>query len=500
LKALFVLACLALAGCNALPQRPNDIQASYKATPTYNETLQARLNGQNPADSGVLLLVDARQALAARLAMIDTATVSIDVQYYIWAADAVGSLIIHRLIDAAKRGVRVRMLVDDTSVFGKDEPLMSLHAHPNIEIRAFNPFRFRMQGRPVRRVLDVVSGAKRLNRRMHNKVLAIDNAAAIVGGRNLADEYFGANPERSFRDIEVFTVGPVVDGVSKSFDDYWNSQWAYPLDTLSKVRRRGVTIDDVIERLKQNSADLASQLRLTDLRTFLDEHQENLRWCEVEVLVDPSTKLAAETRQASPVIQRLVELAQQSEHEILIENAYFIPGTLGVDALSRLPQRNVTVKVLTNSLASNDAGVSHAGYKNYRKALLAADIDLYELRADAALRSDFEFSAVQLAGLHSKATTFDRRIAFIGSFNLDPRSTFINTEIGLLIHDRGFTEELAQSMESSMQAENAWRLQLNNQGKLRWHSGKVERREPPASLSKRFTAWLLALLPLEGQL
>ena len=452
--------------------------------------------------SGVLLLAEELEALQARLSLAADARRSIDVQYYIWAGDAVGIAVIKELLAAAQRGVRIRLLVDDIHFIGYDRRVLGLDAYDNVEIRSFNPFRYRFRDSPLRSIAEVISGAARLNHRMHNKVFSVDGKAAIVGGRNLSNEYFGAHPEFNFRDMDILTVGSAVSLIDASFDEYWHSQWAVPLKELHKLRIKPVIMAELLEGLHEQDLKVLQRIDALSRAEFMAERQHAFCWCPVEVLADAPHKMHGHAGFVSPVRQRLLELDAMADSEVLIENGYFIPGDDGLLRLREQLQRGVRVRVLTNSLASNDTGLSHAGYKRYRQRLLEAGVELYETRRDAALGAWFELGdhPATAVGLHSKAATIDRQIAFVGSYNLDPRSAFINTEIGLVVHHAGFAEQLAQTIEQAMTAANAWRLELDAGRALLWRNEETLRQEPAAHWRKRIAAGLLSYLPVERQL
>ena len=445
-----------------------------------NKILQAP--GADPQDSGVLLLEEELSALTTRLAMAASARSSIDVQYYIWTGDAVGIAVIKQLLNAAMRGVRIRLLVDDIHFIGYDRRVLGLDAYDNVEIRSFNPFRYRFSQSPLRSMAEIFSGAARLNHRMHNKVFAVDRQAAVLGGRNLSNEYFGAGAALNFRDIDVLTVGPTVTSVMASFDEFWDSPWAIPLKELHKIRIKPVEMPQLEEGLADEERALLAQIESLLTPDYLQTQQELMTWCPVEVLADSPIKAAGEKDFASPVRERLFLEAYNAKHELLIENGYFIPRDEGMRRLTETVQRGVHVQVLTNSLASNDTGISHAGYKRYRTGLMQAGVALYELRADADLAKDFELARRPdtSVSLHSKAAVIDRHVTFVGSYNLDPRSAFINTEIGLLIYDQAFAEQCAAFIKDGMQPNNCWRVSLTSNKTLRWQHEITLDHEPPA--------------------
>ena len=452
--------------------------------------------------SGALLLVEEQEALCARIALARGAEHSIDVQYYIWAGDAVGIAIIEELLRAALRGVRIRLLVDDIHFIGYDRRVLALDAYHNVEIRSFNPFRYRFKDAPFRSIAEILSGAARLNHRMHNKVFAVDGQVAILGGRNLSNAYFGAHPSFNFRDIDVLVSGQAMSGISRSFDDFWNSEWAVPLRTLHKRRIKPLVLDELKVGLGEHDLAVYQRIEQLDIAAFVARCSHEMVFCHVEVLSDSPQKMFGHAGFVSPVRERLFELTEQACEEVLIENGYFIPGEEGLQRLQQQLQRGVAVKVLTNSLASNDTGLSHAGYQRYRRRLLKAGIALYEYRDDAEDGGHYELIGLRESnvGLHSKAATLDRKLAFVGSYNLDPRSAFINTEIGVIVHDPAFSENLARAIEQGMQRANSWWVRLAPDDSLRWQHAAGLSREPNAGYRKRLLAMLLAMLPVERQL
>ena len=457
----------------------------------------------NLKDSRVLLLAEERQALLVRLALAARAQQRIDVQYYIWAGDGVGIAVIKQLLLAAQRGVHVRLLVDDIHFIGYDRRVLALNAYDNVEIRAFNPFRYRFRYSPIRSIAEVLSGASRLNHRMHNKVFAVDGNAAIVGGRNLSNEYFGAHPEFNFRDIDLLVEGQAVKDICLSFDEFWDSRWSISLQELHKHRIKPLVMSDLIAGLSpwdKRIFELADELPIDD---EFDQLEPSMSACVVEVLADTPSKLEPSGDYVSPVRQKLFALSAQAKTQILVENGYFVPSGDGVERLAQQVERGVEVEVVTNSLASNDTGLSHAGYRRYRHALLDCGVKLFELRVDAHLGQAFELSeANQTAtGLHSKVAALDREVAFVGSYNLDPRSAFINTEIGVVVYDPVVAAQLSDEIKQVSALQNSWCLGLTPQGDLFWqHASQHRDREPKAKWTKTLIALVFSWLPVERQL
>lgn len=456
----------------------------------------------DPGDSGVEMIRYGRNALEVRLFLADAAERSLDLQYYIWDADVSGGLLGERLFDAAERGVRVRLLLDDISIVGRDDALARMSGHPHIEIRAFNPFRHRS-----RRWRELFTDPSRVNRRSHNKVMIADNAVAIVGGRNIADHYFGVHGASNYRDLDAFVVGPVVRDSSHVFDAFWNSEHAVPYEafvdeppTPEDARERGAAI-----RARVAAAPLPYPIEedVGRIVASLEEIRNRLVWAPIRVLYDDPSKV--EDRSVQGIAPELAAVASGAKEEILIENAYFVPREPLVELADAAARRGVRFRVLTNSLASNDVSAVHAGYKKYRKALLESGAEIYELRPDASVKERWSIlSTRSRAGLHTKTMVIDRRYAVIGSYNLDPRSADINTELVLFVDSPVFGAEVAAFLDEGVASESAYRVTLEN-GELRWTTEQEGRevvysREPETSWWKRFSVSLIGILPIHSQL
>jgi putative cardiolipin synthase len=441
--------------------------------------------------------------LEGRLALADLAERSLDLQYYIWDADISGRLLADRVARAAERGVRVRILLDDIGIVGRDDAIARLSAYPNIEIRAFNPFRGRSS-----RLGDFLSDPSRVNRRAHNKVMIADNTIGIVGGRNIADHYFGVHSESNFRDLDTVAVGPVVRDASAVFDDFWNSPFAVPYAAFVRAPPTRAEADAAIAQMR---AKMASE-QLPDpidegvgaMAASMETLRDALIWAPVRVLYDPPEKAQDETSRR--IFDALGALVSNAQQEILIENAYFVPRDEGVEAAAALQRRGVVIRVLTNSLASNDVAAVHSGYQKYRDDLLASGVEIYELRPDSSMHQLrwSPLSAKSHAGLHTKAMVVDRRYVVVGSYNLDPRSADINTELALLVDSPAFAEKVAEFFDDGVKPENSYRVTLER-GRLRWTTRegattRIYSKEPETSWWKRFTADALGILPIHSML
>jgi putative cardiolipin synthase len=455
----------------------------------------------HPGRSGVNYIRDARVALEGRLAMVDLAEQSLDLQYYIWDPDISGGLLGERVVRAAERGVRVRLLLDDHSVVGRDREIARLTGHPNIEVRAFNPFRDRKRWR------DFFSEPSRINRRSHNKIFVADNTVAIIGGRNIADHYFGVHGVSNYRDLDAIAVGPVVRDVSAVFDSFWNSKFAVPYGAFV---HETPTPEDAAKRI----AELRAQVARAPLPYAIDEDvvalvggmqhiRDDLIWGSVRVLHDQPAK--AEDSDARGIVGELAALASNAKREVLIENAYFVPRDPMLKIIAGLTARGVRVRVLTNSMASNDVAAVVSGYKKYRKKLLEVGAEIYELRPDSAMKRQWSLlSTKSRSGLHTKTMVVDREHVVIGSYNLDPRSADINSECALLVDSPAFGERVGAFLDEGVSPEQSFHVTLAN-GRPRWTTVTdgheiVYTHEPETGWWQRFTVGVLGLLPIHSQL
>lgn len=479
------------------------------------QALAAQLAGQ-PGASGVRALASGLEALALRAATAGLAQRTLDLQYYILRADASTELLMARVWQAAQRGVRVRLLVDDLDALGKDLDLATLASFPNIEVRVFNPFSTRGSF-GLSQVLEAIGTNPRLNRRMHNKLWIADNAVAIVGGRNLGDEYFDAAGDVHFTDLDVLAAGPVVREVSASFDAYWNSEWAVPIGAfvhrLPDDARRAAFAQALAERSEQfRDTDYGQAVRDLRLRGQLRRGELPLTVAPVRALADPPSKIAPPD--GAPPAPTLVAEALRphvaaAAHELILISAYFIPSEPGIAGMAALVRRGVRVRVLTNSLASADAiPLAHAGYARKRAALLAAGVELHEMRPDAVEAATRRPIRPSLgAYLHTKAIVVDRRHVLVGSMNLDPRSRLSNTEVGLLIDSPEFGTQLGALFDAAVRPDRAYRVgreeTLQGDVRLYWtgeQDGRPVRHDvdPLAGRWKRALSSLLeALAPEE---
>ena len=484
---------VAAVGCAGLPQ------VDRAPTSAFADTADTRLGralaqavAAHPAESGIHALADARDAFAARVLLAGAAERSLDVQYYIWRADTTGQLLCEALWQAAERGVRVRLLLDDNNTRGLDESIAVLDAHPNIEVRLFNPYANRGF-----RLGELVIDFSRLNRRMHNKSFTADNQAAIVGGRNVGDEYYGAESAVEFADLDAFAVGTVVREVSASFDAYWNSPSAYPAASLlpapppqsaARVREAWAQL-----RHRPEATRYIEALRTTVLVRELLAGRLPLEWAPARVVADDPSKVLHPVERRDLHMLPLLEAAiGRPERELDVVSPYFVPTEDGTAALVALAKRGVQVRVLTNSLAATDVAAVHAGYAKYREDLLRGGVRLFELKSTA----DNKGKGGSDASLHAKTFAVDRSRIFVGSFNFDPRSARLNTEMGVVVDSTVLAGRLASSLDRGL-AREAYAVQLADDG-LVWIEGDTRyRAEPGVGFFKNLWIGLLSILPIE---
>jgi len=487
-----------LGGCAGLPtdiERPHSKAITDTGGTRLGRAL-APLLAANRGKSGIHALDNARDAFAARVVLARAAERSLDVQYYIWRDDTTGNLLCKELWDAAERGVRVRLLLDDNNTRGLDDDLIALDAHPHIEVRLFNPYASRGA-----RLGELITDFGRLNRRMHNKSFTADNQAAIVGGRNVGDEYFGAETPVAFNDLDVVAVGAVVPEVSKAFDAYWNSESAYPAASL--IRETPMSAAQVREAWTKLHADPAAAkyvdaVRETPLVRQLLAQNLPLEWAPARVIQDdPSKVLNPPERTELHMLPLLEATLGKPMRELDLVSPYFVPTKEGTAALREMASRGVKVRVLTNSLAATDVAPVHAGYAKYREALLRGGVRLYELKPTATEKSERSgVGGSSDASLHAKTFAVDRSRIFVGSFNFDPRSARLNTEMGVVVESGKLAAQLSGALDSLL-PRDAYEVLLVEE-KLQWvDNGTRHTSEPGAGLLRRLWIGFLSLLPIE---
>lgn len=515
IRVLYILTIMIVAvACATLPEdfgRP----VSHAYIDTDNTRLGRAIFDEktaHPGKSGFLMLGNGLDAFVARVVLSQLADRSIDAQYYLYHDDLTGNLFTSQLVKAADRGVRVRLLVDDMDLAGRDLGAALLDSHPNMEVRIFNPF-----SRQTGRTLQFVTRLGSVTRRMHNKSFTVDNQATILGGRNIGDEYFEANPELAFADLDVMVIGPAVREVSTSFDRYWNSELAYPATALKGEPPTAAEIDLARQHSEefvrqQADSDYLEALRTSNLANDLEHDVVNFFWGEAKIIYDQPEKLLHDFDKTEyHLAPKLAPHFDGVQHELIIFSPYFVPGKEGTAFLSQLSKRGVRVRILTNSLASTDVGIVHAGYMKYRKDLLRAGVELYEMNKKLSKKERREKKGTggsSKASLHAKSFVFDREEVFIGSLNLDPRAIVHNTEIGAMFSSKELAEEMGDWFDRNIEL-IAFRLELlkNDAGseKILWHglkNGKphVFDVEPYTGFWRRFGIGFMSLWPIESQL
>jgi cardiolipin synthase C len=516
LAALIFVASLGACATAKFPDNTGRTE-SYALEDTQETSLSRSYDsiseGHN-GESAYHYLANGLDAFVARAVLADKAERSIDTQYYMIHNDVVGSLFIDRLYKAAERGVRVRLLIDDIDQEGRDQGLAVLDAHPNIEVRLFNPF-----ARNAGRTGQYISGFGKQTRRAHNKSFTVDNQITILGGRNIGDEYFNADPKLAFLDIDVISSGPVAGEVSASFDLYWNHELSYPITTIAaelpteeeSEQRKKAFFEFVAE---QSESEYIQHLLNSDLaKSFRRDGLPSITWGIGDVVADDPDKLLEDTSDTKyRLIEQLRPYMESVQKELIIFSPYFVPGKGGVAFFQSLRDKGVRVRILTNSLSSNDVAVVHTGYSRHRKALLRMGVELYELNKelDKEERKKMKEGGIgrSKASLHAKAFVLDRQWVFIGSLNLDPRSVVQNTEIGVVFQSPEIGNELAGRFDSKIDR-LAFRLELivaeNGNELILWHGivdGKQQTlyKEPYTGFWKRFGVGFMRILPIDSQI
>lgn len=512
--------CVAVAACSSL--RATFVKTPSLALPPTVDTPSARyINSEldaHPGLTGMRLLTNNTDALMSRIALIDHARGSIDLQYYLFQNDATGRLVAQRLLAAADRGVRVRMLLDDIGLANENHMLDALDAQKNIQVRLFNPFRTRNPS-TLSKIAQFILEGRRLNRRMHNKSLIVDNTVAIIGGRNIGDDYFDASSANNFRDLDLLAIGPVVAAASRAFDEYWNSDATYPVTAFRTTHDPASDLVHLRVALERDARAFAQSDYAQASLTLLPEGASSDRsgewfWGKAVLLADAPEKIQVEADDPAMRIGAKIKIVVDgAQNQLLLISPYFIPGKHGTEYLSALARRGVEVKALTNSLASTDEPVAEAGYLRNRVALLRGGVQLYELRPAANARQSATVQGTSSGvSLHAKAIVVDGRYVFVGSMNLDPRSRLLNTEMGVLADCPQLAESVARFFAAATTPTDAFHVQLQTSAAhsaatshLLWTAtdhGKAVRfnRDPGATAARRLQATLFGLLPIEGLL
>jgi putative cardiolipin synthase len=512
ISSLFILILTGvLQGCSSIPDNSNmeRTTALENTGDTALDKMVAKEALENNGKSGAILLSSGLDAFVARAALSVTAEKSLDIQYYLFHDDTIGKLLIDQIVKAADRGVKVRLLLDDIDLEGKDKSLLVLDSHPNINIRVFNPFdrNFSRIGQFATRLGDVT-------RRMHNKMFIADSSMVILGGRNIGDEYFDINPDRAFSDLDVLLTGEVVSQASIAFDLYWNSEVVYPISLL---------VDDVVSEdelnegrtvlfaltHKQSKSAYAQALLTSNFMLNIKEHGLTFTWLDADIFYDHPLKVRrARSKREYHLTKDLEPYFKALKEELLIITPYFVNGKEGMEFLTALADKGIEVTIITNSLASNDVLAVHSGYARYRERLLKKGISLYEIKPKVnALTNEGEKKKSSFGSsktsLHAKSFVLDKENVFIGSLNLDPRSAYENTEVGTVINSSFIGSSMVNFITDNI-VKMAFKVTLHD-GDVRWtevNDNKiiVHNNEPYTVWWQRLSVKMLQWLPIESQL
>jgi putative cardiolipin synthase len=501
--ALLLLA----AGCAQLPPRPAlPVQAADPVgTSTELDRLLAPVEERRPGESAFRLVSDGPEGFAIRAHVARIAGRSIDVQTYIWSGDTTGAALAYILLQAADRGVKVRLLLDDMDARAKNEGLAAIDAHPNVEVRMFNPLPSRSGTMAL--IGDWLGNVKRLNHRMHNKTWIADNRIAIVGGRNLGDEYFGADTDVNFVDLDFAMVGPIVRDASASFDRYWNSEIVYPMTLLSPEAVNAESLERL--RTELNSAmevagkgRYAESLRRDDAIARLVDGDWPMTWTSTYRFVadDPSKATRDPDRSNSKVLAAIVPLLRDAQKDMTIISPYFVPGRDGTESLARAAQAGKDIRILTNSLAANDVAMVYGAYVEYREDLLKSGVRLWELKPLPGSKATYSMFGSGGSSLHTKGLSVDAATLVVGSYNLDARSTELNCEQVVMVGSPELARRFMGIFDQQVSGDRSWKVTLSD-GHTMWTDGvKTYDAAPEATAGRKFQAWLAGVLPIEAQL
>lgn len=518
-RSCLLLCCiLMLSACSTLPkntQQPIEYAFDTPTDQTKLAQIILPLRDTYPQLTGYHLLYDPLEALAARLNLIDKAEKTLDLQYYIWDNDKVGALALDAIIRAADRGVKVRLLIDDNNSKKMQGIYLVLAQHTNIDVRLYNPYRFRNV-----RTLDIVLDLKRINRRMHNKSFIVDNQVALIGGRNMSNQYYNVSDNYQFSDVDVMLIGSASDEIIHSFDEYWNDDYAYPVANLVDPKKYDLSFESLKQQVADHSqlATVQNYLNLTSRTNTFDQWLKNdiqLNWVKAHVVKDPPNKTKSLAKEDEYLYHQLGQSLEAPQHSIDIISAYFVPQKDGATLLKNFAKDGAHVRVLTNSYKANDVALVHAFYAKYRQDLLQNNVELYEFLAapefvnlnsyteEISKKSDVSLKGLSRSSLHAKMMALDEKQVFIGSFNFDPRSVKYNTEIGVILDSPTLARSIHETMDQNL-SKYAYKLVLNAQDKINWKvkhlDGKINlfTKEPKIKWWKKVGLKFISWLPLEN--
>ncbi|KAA8731872.1 phospholipase D family protein [Acinetobacter qingfengensis] len=510
--------CL-LQACSTLPTR-QAVTSSYSTQINTQDSYLAQLfeplKAQYPGKTGFHVLYNPPQALETRLQLINEAQKTLDLQYYIWDNDKVGALALAAILRAADRGVKVRLLIDDNNSKGLESTYLALSQHPNIQVRVFNPYRFRKM-----RALDILLDYNRITRRMHNKTFIADHQVALIGGRNMSNQYYDVGESFQFSDMDVVLVGSAVDDIRHSFDEYWNHEYAYPITQVAKYNPQRLSYKGLRQQLAKHWENMHLDNDLTqDLNHQSFEHwfkqDLNLDWVNATVIKDSANKINKEIPREQHLSFQMKNIFNHPQSHVDLVSAYFVPDKDARQVIKALTNEGVQIRVLTNSFKANDVPVVHAFYAKHRRELLEDNVQLYEFlpvlpsTLDSGHRTrlfgtqKFNRKGFSRSSLHAKFMALDNRQVFIGSFNFDPRSVYLNTEIGVILDSPGLASVINENMDKDL-LKYSFQVKLDSQNRIIWTtetpSGlKTYYHEPYLKWWQKIALKLMAILPIEGQM
>ena len=511
-----------VSGCSTLPHR-EFVSPTYTTQINTSETYLAKifnpLEQKNPNKTGYHILFDPTSALTSRLQLIERAEKTLDLQYYIWDNDKVGALALAGLLKAADRGVQVRLLLDDNNTKALEAAYYALDQHPNIQIRLFNPHKFRRL-----RALDFIFDFNRMTRRMHNKTFIADHKVALIGGRNMSNQYYNFGESYQFSDMDVILVGQSVNDINDSFDEYWNHEYAYPVDQLSAYKAKKLSYESVRQQLEDHwyLSNLEDYLNILTSSISFDQwfnDDLSLEWVDAKIVKDSAEKIREHADKEQHLAFQMKNLLGQPTQQVDLVSAYFVPQKENTQLISQLAEQGVKVRVLTNSYKANDVPIVHAFYSKYREDLLKTGVELYEFLP--ALPASLMQSNQQLveskqnkqknkkvgssnSSLHAKFMALDHHQVFIGSFNFDPRSVYLNTEIGVILQSPQLATTIHNSMDEKLM-QFSYRVSLDEHGKMIWTKKEgdkyvIYRQEPMMRWWHKLGLKLASWLPIEKQM
>ncbi|MDQ8936182.1 phospholipase D family protein [Acinetobacter rudis] len=517
--ALFIssITLFGLPACSTLPKK-TPLSPEYVYDTDTDQTSLAQiiepLKAQHPELTGYHVLYDPFKAFAARIQLIDRAEKTLDLQYYIWDNDKIGALALYKIIQAADRGVKVRLLIDDNNAQSMEAVYLALDQHANIQVRLFNPYRFR-QLRPIDMVLDL----KRINRRMHNKTFTADHQVSLIGGRNMSDHYYNLSDSYQFSDVDVMLVGQAVEDIGDSFDQYWNDSYSYPVLSIVNPNQNTLRYEGLKQQLIQNYQQESVQNylnisnRSNDFNHWLEQHDE-WEWVKAEVVKDSPDKIRAKAKKEQQLNFQLHNRLNAPNQDIDLISAYFVPEKSGTERIGQLSQDGVHVRILTNSFKANDVSLVHAFYAKYRMDLLKSGVELYEFlpalsdeqltetTKDLSKQAKINLKGLSRSSLHAKLMSVDNKQVFIGSFNIDPRSAYLNTEIGVILDSPPLATMVHETIDQHINR-YAYKLVLDDQGKITWqlqtnNATLIYNKEPRIKWWQKAGLKIISWLPLEG--